>query len=87
MLAINMLALSSKTILMTDRQPRIHQIFDFYGIEVLKMPHHYGRQVGGGFHCMSNDLKRKDSHGFREILTGKDVPKEKLAGFFDLELL
>ena len=65
----------------------IHQIFDFYGIEVLKMPHHYGRQVGRGFHCMSNDLKRKDSHGFREILTGKDVPKEKLAGFFDLELL
>ena len=48
------------------------------------MPHRYGRYVGGGYHCMSNDLKRKDTYGFKEILNGENVPKEKLAGFFDL---
>ena len=54
------------------------------------MPNPYGRELGGGFHCMTNDYNRVDDFGFEKILSTQDtqsLSKEQIAGYFDVELL
>lgn len=60
-----------------------------YGIETIPMAHTYARHIGGGFHCMSNDVVREDTYGFKKILETprEQLSKEQLAGLFDCQLL
>ena len=72
-IGINFVALGPSLILMNKLQTKLIEIFDFYGVQTVPMAHTYARHVGGGFHCMTNDLVREDTYGFKKIL---ETPKQ-----------
>lgn len=67
-IGINFVALGPSLILMNKLQTKLIETFNFYGVETVPMAHTYARHIGGGFHCMSNDLVREDPSGFGKIL-------------------
>lgn len=41
---------------------------EFYGIKAIGLENKYAVQLGGGLHCVTNDIYREDVHGFGKIL-------------------
>jgi hypothetical protein len=42
---------------------------EFYGINPIPILNKYTRMLGGGNHCTTNDIYRKDVHGFARTLS------------------
>ena len=89
-LPANFFVINSKLLVVDEKQKYLIDSFNCYGIECIPMPNPYGRELDGGFHCMTNDYNRVDDFGFEKILSTQDtqsISKEQLAGYFDVELL
>lgn len=88
-LAENFVAVNSQLMICDEKQAPLIKLFKHYGIDVIATPNPYGRELCGGFHCMTNDYNRVEDKDFAKILTSekKDLPKSDLAGYFDADLL
>lgn len=89
-LGMNFLIVNSETIIIEERQKKMIQYFSHYGIECITHSNPYGRESGGGFHCMTNDYYREESVDYKSILETTDdskLSKLDLAGLFDPDLL
>ena len=89
-LAENFFMINSKLAVVDEKQTKMIELLEFYGIECMKCSNPYGREVAGGFHCMTNDWNRQEEKDFNKVLDdplNTNVSKEELNGFFDGELL
>jgi hypothetical protein len=89
-LGMNFFIINSSTIVITRNQTKLIKYLEFYGIKCILFDNPFGRESGGGLHCMTNDFCREDPKGIGKVLDNKDnnnFSKEELAGYFDPELL
>ena len=89
-LAENFFMINSKLAVVDEKQTKIVKLLQFYGIECLESSNPYGREVGGGFHCMTNDWNRQEEKDFNKVLDdplNTNISNEDLNGLFDGELL
>ena len=60
-IAMNMLVLDPTTVIVDSNQPRLMDLLDLYGIDVVPMCLRHSRTLGGGFHCVTLDLWRQNA--------------------------
>jgi glycine amidinotransferase/scyllo-inosamine-4-phosphate amidinotransferase 1 len=60
-IAMNMLALDPETVIIDAAQTEIIKILNNQGIDTIPLTLSHSRTLGGGFHCVTLDLRRK--HG------------------------
>ena len=58
-IGMNLLMLDSQTAIVDAAQTRLHDQLDLNGITVIPMTLRHSRTLGGGFHCVTLDLKRQ----------------------------
>lgn len=60
-IAMNMLVLDPTTVIVDSNQPRLMDLLDLHGIDVVPMCLRHSRTLGGGFHCVTLDLWRQNA--------------------------
>ena len=61
-IGMNLLAADPKTVIVDAAQTRLMDQLDLAGIEVIPMTLRHSRTLGGGFHCVTLDLCRQNTH-------------------------
>jgi glycine amidinotransferase/scyllo-inosamine-4-phosphate amidinotransferase 1 len=56
---MNVLMLRPDLVVVDDRQPHLIQAIEKHGIDVLPLRLTHARTFGGGFHCISLDIRRR----------------------------
>lgn len=88
-LGLNMFIVNPDLVVVDENQTVLIEALEYYGVKTLRCKNTFGRELGGSFHCMTNQYNREDVHGIGKVLeTPKaELSEQQLAGFFDLELL
>ena len=70
-IGMNLLQLSSTTVVVEEKQTRIAKKLEAHGFEVLRVKLPYARDFGGSFHCITMPLYRE-----REVLPDSSTRME-----------
>ena len=65
---MNFLTVNPELVLISNVQTQLKKIMEFYGITAIGCENKYSVQLGGGVHCVTNDIHREDTHGFGNII-------------------
>ena len=57
-IGVNLLSVNEKLVIVDENQTELIKTLLRYGIESIPMPMRHQRTLGGGFHCVTLDLKR-----------------------------
>lgn len=57
-IGMNLLSLDPETVLVDEIQVKLAEKLEANGFEVITTPMRHSRTLGGGFHCVTNDLER-----------------------------
>ena len=55
---MNLLSINEELVIVDENQTELIKTLLRYGIESIPMPMRHARTLGGGFHCVTLDLKR-----------------------------
>lgn len=58
-IGLNMLSINPDTVIVDASQTHIHQALEKRGVNVVPLTLRHSRTLGGGFHCVTLDLRRK----------------------------
>ena len=57
-IGMNLLSINEDLVIVDENQTELIKTLLRYGIESIPMPMRHARTLGGGFHCVTLDLKR-----------------------------
>lgn len=82
---MNFLTLNPELLVISDKQSKLKEIMEFYGVKCLQLENKHSIQLGGGFHCVTNEINREDTYNFGQILQKdpKELTLKERAGLFD----
>ena len=58
-IAMNMLAVDPETVIADAAQIHLHAVLKKHGIDIIPLTLSHSRTLGGGFHCVTLDTKRR----------------------------
>jgi glycine amidinotransferase/scyllo-inosamine-4-phosphate amidinotransferase 1 len=58
-IAMNMLALDPETVILDAEQTQLSTILNQHGIDTIPLTLSHSRTLGGGFHCVTLDTRRR----------------------------
>lgn len=57
-IGMNVLVVKPQTVMIEERQTGLIDLLDKHGVEVIPLRYRHGRTFGGGFHCITLDVRR-----------------------------